>query len=168
MCTQSAQFCSAWPKLIFQTPQPEHKVVTWETILYLEHSRCGTSNCWYFTNFTKGKTSLDVPYQVGQADTAVVPFLVRAKCVRWPWALPPERSGQYSSSSLFLLDGNFSPRRCCPRVMKFSCGPQFPKKQAWNNCTPPFHPSLWYIWYICRWTQYILLNQDFGSSYVGR
>ena len=62
----------------------------------------------------------------------------------------------------------FLPEGVVLELWNFHVVLSFQKNKLKHNCTPLFHPSLWYIWYICRWTQYILLNQDFGSSDVGR
>ena len=60
--------------------------------------------------------------------------LVRAKCVRCPWALQAEHSNLCINSGFilfflyFLRSDYFSPRRGCPRILKFCmCSqPPFP------------------------------------------
>ena len=58
--------------------------------------------------------------------------LVRAKYVRWSWALQAERSVHYSPSYLF-------PRSSCPRFWNFTRG----FKTNWGPPSPPFFFLNW-------------------------
>ena len=50
-------------------------------------------------------------------------ILVRVKCLRCPWVLQTELSVHYSRHFILSLSlGYFSPRRGCPRVLKFCMG----------------------------------------------
>ena len=75
---------------------------------------------------------------------------VRVKCVRCPWVLQTELSVHYSWHFILSLSLDyFSPRRGCPRVLKFCMG--FLRFEVKHFLRPPSLVNFFKVFFLSNW-----------------